>query len=200
MAIEFDCPHCKTHYRLKDEFGGKTATCKNPDCRKVIPIPKPTGDIKAASPADLDAIAAAAFSGEPVKADKPVEEMIPVTCAGCDHTWSVEASKEGKNVRCPECGKVIRVPVRKKDEKADWRTGGGGPSLAKRETGLDREGAFGNVEARGISEGTAREIVKGREAEEEPEERRKRLIKRLVVAVLVLSVVGVGGYFLLKTR
>jgi len=200
MAIEFDCPHCKTHYRLKDEFGGKTATCKNPDCRKVIPIPKPTGAVMAAAPADLDAIAAAAFSGEPVKADKPAEEMIPVTCAGCDHTWTVEASKEGKNVRCPECGKVVRVPIRKKEEKADWRTGGGGPSLAKRETGLDRQGAFGNVAATGISEGTAREIVKSREAEEEPEERRKRLIKRGLLVVLVLSVVGVGGYFLLKTR
>src|SRR3954464_12413523 len=176
MAIEFDCPHCKTHYRLKDEFGGKTATCKNPDCRKVIPIPKPTGAVMTAAPADLDAIAAAAFSDEAAKADKPAEEMIPVTCAGCDHTWKVEASKEGKNVRCPECGKVVRVPIRKKEEKADWRTGGGGPSLAKRETGLDRQGAFGNVAATGISEGTAREIVKGREAEEEPEERRNRLI------------------------
>src|SRR5205823_1025001 len=152
------------------------ATCKNPDCRKVIPIPKPTGTVRAAAPADLDAIAAAAFADEAARADKPAEEMIPVTCTGCDHTWSVEASKEGKNVRCPDCGKVIRVPVRKKEEKADWRTGGG-PSLAKRETGLDRAGAFGNVAATGISEGTAREIVKGREAEEEPDERRKRRLK-----------------------
>ena len=199
MAIEFDCPHCKTHYRLKDEFGGKTATCKTPDCRKVIPIPKPTGPVMSAAPADLDAIAAAAFAEEAAKANKPAEEMIPVTCSGCDHTWSVEASKEGKNVRCPECGKVIRVPVRKKDEKADWRTGGGGPSLAKRETGLDREGAFGNVAATGISEGTAREIVKGREAEEEPEERRKRRLKWGVRIVAGLAVVGAGVYFALKT-
>ena len=22
MAIVFDCPHCKTNYRLEDEFGG----------------------------------------------------------------------------------------------------------------------------------------------------------------------------------
>jgi ribosomal protein S27E len=199
MAIEFDCPHCKTHYRLKDEFGGKTATCKNPDCRKVIPIPKPTGPVMSATPADLDAIAAAAFAEEAAKANKPTEEMIPVTCSGCDHTWSVEASKEGKNVRCPECGKVIRVPIRKKDEKADWRTGGGGPSLAKRDTGLEREGAFGTADTRGISEGTAREIVKGREAEEEPEERRKRRLKWGVRIVAGLAVVGAGVYFALKT-
>jgi ribosomal protein S27E len=199
MAIEFNCPHCKTHYRLKDEFGGKTATCKNPNCRKVIPIPKPSGNGRAGAPVDVDALAAAAFSDEPAMAAM-AEEMIPVTCSGCDHAWSVEASKEGKNVRCPECGKVVRVAPRKKEEKADWRSGGGGPSLAKRETGLDREGAFGNVAATGISAGTAREIVKGREAEEEPEERRKRLIKRGVLGILVLAVLGVGGYFALKTK
>src|SRR5947209_34764 len=164
MAIEFNCPHCKTHYRLKDEFGGKTATCKNPNCRKVIPIPKPTGAVLAAAPADVDALAAAAFSSEPVRIDQ-AEAMIQVTCAGCDHVWSVEASKEGKNVLCPECRRQNRVPMRKKEEKADWRTGGGGPSLAKRETGLDREGAFGNVAATGIAAETAREIVKDREAE-----------------------------------
>src|SRR5262249_17952775 len=145
MAIEFNCPHCKTHYRLKDEFGGKTATCKNPDCRKVIPIPKSGSQFLTSAPADLHAIAAAAFADEAAKGAKRAELMIPVTCSGCDYAWTVEASKEGKNVRCPECGKVVRVPVRKKEEKADWRTRGGGPSLAKRETGLDREGAFGTA-------------------------------------------------------
>jgi hypothetical protein len=199
MAIEFDCPNCKTHYRLKDEFGGKTATCKNPNCRKIIPIPKPTGAVLATTPADLDALAAAAFADEPAKADK-AEEMIQVTCAGCDHVWQVEAAKEGKNVLCPECRRPTRVPMRKKEEKADWRTGGGGPSMAKRDTGMDREGAFATATAGGISQQTAAEIVKGRVEEEEPEERRKRLIKRAVALVLVLGVVGAGVFFLLRAR
>src|SRR6188474_111721 len=103
MAIVFDCPHCKTNYRLKDEFAGKTATCKNPNCRKVIPIPKPVGvgasSKLVAKPVDVDAIAAAAFLDEPAaQADAEQEAMIQVTCIGCDHVWSVEASKEGKNV------------------------------------------------------------------------------------------------------
>src|SRR3712207_3484203 len=99
MAIDFDCPHCGTHYRLKDEVGGKTATCKNPNCRKVIPIPKAQSNGKPAPPADLDAFAAAAFLDDPAQT-KTAEEMITVTCGGCDHTWQVEASKEGKNVLC----------------------------------------------------------------------------------------------------
>jgi len=196
MAIVFDCPHCKTNYRLRDEFGGKTATCKNPNCRKVIPVPLPKGPLRQA---DLDALAAAAFSDEPVVQQQSVEEMIPVTCTACDHHWTVEASKEGKNVLCPECRRPTRVPLRKKQEKADWRTGAG-PTMAKKETGLDREGAFGTVGMGGISDNTAREIVKGREAEVEPEERRKKLIKRGVIGTLVLLVVGAGVYFAVKQR
>ena len=200
MAIVFNCPHCATNYRLKDEFGGKTATCKNPNCRKVIPIPKPSGNGAVVPPADLDALAAAAFSDEPAKADKAAEQMIQVTCSGCDHAWMVEASKEGKNVLCPECRRPNRVPLRQKEGKADWRTGGGGPSLAKRDTGLDREGAFGTANIGGISPEAAREIVKSREAEEEPEERRKRLIKRAVLFVVVASVLGLVGYFAFQQR
>jgi predicted negative regulator of RcsB-dependent stress response len=201
MAIDFDCPHCGTHYRLKDEVGGKTATCKNPSCRKVIPIPKAQSNGKPVAPglpADLDAFAAAAFLDDPAQT-KTAEETISVSCAGCDHTWQVEASKEGKNVLCPECRRPNRVPLRKKAEKADWRTGSG-PTLAKRETGLDREGAFGTAHMGGISDTTAREIVKSREAVEEPEERRKKWIKRGLLVGLTAAVFGVGGYFVFKGR
>src|SRR5262245_33241594 len=200
MAIVFDCPFCGVNYRLKDEVGGKTATCKNPNCRKVIPIPMPNGPVRPPrhTPADLDALAAAAFAEEP--AQKAAEASIEVTCARCDHKWMVEASKEGKNVLCPECRHPNRVPARKKEEKADWRTGGGGPSMARRETGMDREGAFGTAHMGGISDDTARKIVSERVEEVEPEERRKKLLKRGIVTVAVLGVLGAGGYFALKTR
>ncbi|HKA06746.1 MAG TPA: hypothetical protein VKD71_05770, partial [Gemmataceae bacterium] len=161
------------------------------------PIPMPRTPV-AVSPHDLDAMAAAAFSDQPVE-QQAGGEMIAVTCSACDHAWTVEANKEGKNVLCPECRRPNRVPMRKKQEKADWRTGGG-PSMAKKETGLDREGAFGTVGMGGISDDTAREIVKSREAEEEPEERRKKLIKRSVIALVVIAVVGAGGYYLFKSR
>jgi hypothetical protein len=202
MAIVFDCPHCKTNYRLKDDLAGKTATCKNPNCRKVIPIPKAKAVVAAAKPVDVDALAAQMFSDEPAAAAaKVVEEMITVTCTGCDHSWQVEASKEGKNVLCPECRKPTRVPMRKKEEKADWRTGQAGrPSMAKVETGLDVQGAFATNQAGAISQQTAREIVKDREAQEEPEVKRKRLIKRLVLAVVLIGVAGAGGYFAFKKR
>ena len=196
MAIVFDCPHCKTNYKLKDDVGGKTATCKNPNCRKVINIPMPKKPVAVAAPADLDAFAAAAFADDP--AAKPVaEEMLTVTCAGCDHTWQVEASKEGKNVLCPECRKPNRVPPRKKEGPVDWKTGGGGPSGRIRETGDDQN--IRNV-ATGIGDETARAIVKDRDAQEEPEERRKRRLKLAGYSLLGLAVVGTTAFFAMRAR
>lgn len=201
MAIVFDCPHCKTNYRLKDEFAGKTATCKNPNCRKVIPIPKPVAVAASSKKLDVDAVAAAAFSDEPVAQEESGPgEMIQVTCIGCDHMWQVESEKEGKNVLCPECRKANRVPERKKAEKADWRGGPNKPSLAKVETGLDRDGAWTSANVGGISTKTAQEIMKERDAVEEPEVRRKKLIKRGSIGLLLMLGLGVGIYFLVKGR
>src|SRR5262245_37337297 len=64
LPLVFDCPHCKTNDKLKDDVGGKTATCKNPNCRKVINIPMPKTPVAVAAPADLDAFAAAAFADD----------------------------------------------------------------------------------------------------------------------------------------
>jgi hypothetical protein len=200
MAIVFDCPHCKEKYRLKDEFGGKTATCKNPNCRKVIPIPKPKDPVPASKKVDVDALAAAMFSEEAVVAEKVEEATIQVTCTGCDHVWMVEASKEGKNVLCPECRKPNRVPPRKKEEKADWRTGSGRPTLAKVETGLDVQGAFATTNVGSIGQATAREIVRDRDSKEEPEVIRKRWIKRGIWGFVVLLAIGGAGYYVVKQR
>jgi hypothetical protein len=201
MAIVFDCPHCKTNYRLKDEFAGKTATCKNPNCRKVIPIPKPNTPVLASKKVNVDELAAQLFADEGPAVQKVAEEQIQVTCIGCDHVWFVEASKEGKNVLCPECRKPNRVPLRQKEQKADWRTGGTGkPSMARVETGMDVQGAFASAHAGGISQQTAHEIVKDREAEEEPEVRRKRLIKRGLIGTVVVALLAGGIYYLVKQR
>jgi hypothetical protein len=201
MAIVFDCPHCKTNYRLKDEFAGKTATCKNPNCRKIIPIPQPTTPVGAAKKLDVDALAAALFSDEMTATQAGPGEMIQVTCIGCDHVWSVEAAKEGKNVLCPECRRPNRVPTRKKEEKVDWRTGADGrPTLAKRESGLDVEGAFATTDLGSIGRDTAKKIVDERAAEEEPEVRRKKLIKRGIIGTVVVVLLAGGIYYGIKQR
>ncbi len=199
MAISCKCPHCVTTYRLKDEFAGKKVTCKNAACRKLFEVPKPP-PAPVAKPLDVDALAAATFADEPVVVKK-VETTVKVTCAGCDHVWEVESSKAGKNVQCPECGKVNKVPVPKVEAKLDWRsTNDGKPTLARRDTGPKVEGAWDARETSVISQQTAKKMVDEELSEEEPEVVRKRWIKRGVYGTLLVAVLGYGGYYLYSSR
>jgi DNA-directed RNA polymerase subunit RPC12/RpoP len=133
MAIEFDCPHCGHHYRLKDDLAGKAAACKN--CRKKITIPQPVtvpGDDPPA-PVDVEAAAVAALSDAPKAEEDPAQKLIPVECNYCGHKWTEPLSRAGKNTLCPdpECRQRVKIPE-PKDELYDWRqTRTKGPSLAK---------------------------------------------------------------------
>ena len=68
MAIEFNCPHCATPYRLKDELAGKKAACKNPDCRQVFTVPAPKATVP---PTAGPPPAAKPVNGAPKPAAKP---------------------------------------------------------------------------------------------------------------------------------
>ncbi len=201
MAISCNCPNCGTSYRLKDEFAGKKVTCKNAACRKPFEVPKPKLEpVLVAKPLDVDALAAATFSDEPVVVKK-VETTVKVTCAGCDHVWDVESSKAGKNVQCPECGKVNKVPAPKVEGKLDWRsTNDGKPTLARRDTGPKVEGAWDARETSVISQETAKKMVDEELSEEEPEVVRKRWVKRGVYGTLLVAALVYGGYSLYSSR
>lgn len=134
MAIVFDCPHCRTPYRLRDELAGKKAKCKNPACGHVLDIPQPgappAANGKAPSSAEVEAAAMAALADEAPE-QTAAATAIPMTCAACDHHWTEPPERAGKNVLCPECQHRQKVPVPKDPAKRDWRAGPTGPSLAK---------------------------------------------------------------------
>lgn len=124
MPIDARCPFCNKAYRLKDELSGKNVTCANGACRKIFQVVA----------LDADTIAAAALSDE-IPAQKPAEQRtVGMSCVICEHKWTLPEEMQGKNVLCPECKHRQKVPEQKSGQPADWRTGGGGPSLAKRET------------------------------------------------------------------
>jgi hypothetical protein len=139
MAIEFNCPYCATPYKLKDEFAGKKATCRNGMCRKVIAIPqagtatlKPGDTPPPVPPIDVEAAAMSALADGPTEKADP--QTIAMVCEFCNHKWTEPVAKAGKNVLCqnPECRQRMKVPVPKDHTPADWREGGvKGPSLAK---------------------------------------------------------------------
>jgi hypothetical protein len=114
MTIKFTCPHCRKPLRVKDHLAGRKAQC--PGCRKPLTVPA-----LLSKPADVETIAAAALSEEP-KATPPVEQAtIEFRCFYCDEQVRVGADLAGKQTPCPECRRIIKVPVLEKTQPKDWR-------------------------------------------------------------------------------
>ena len=182
MAIEFNCPHCKEPYRLKDELAGRKATCKNPDCRQQITIPMPP------SAAELEATAHSALSDETPKVEAaaaPAEKAIPMTCSFCGHQWSEPMSKAGKNTLCPECRHRLKVPEPKEDVPDDWRQQKTKLPSGAKERHEKLEGVQDAADAKVVSG----EALRGADAgiEYEPRSFKKRLSQPVgAVAVICL--------------
>lgn len=128
MPIETHCPSCQKQYRLKDELGGKSVKCSNPDCRQVFTITakpngKPAAKPKAAPKpeADAEAVAAQVLSESPEDTKPAAERTIIVECYNCNFKWPEPESKAGKFALCPECRTRNKVPELKKAKAADWR-------------------------------------------------------------------------------
>jgi hypothetical protein len=141
MAIKFNCPYCRKALSVKDHLAGKKAQC--PACKKSLTIPTGTR-APLSKPADLEALAAAAFADEP-KAPTPALEQatIEFKCYYCDEQVRVSADLAGKQTPCPECRRIIKVPLLEKTQPKDWRTMDTRlPAGARRDVGPPPEGAW----------------------------------------------------------
>ena len=145
MTIRFKCPNavCKKVLVVKDELAGKRARC--PACKQSVSIPAPLS-----APVDLEAFAAAAFADEPavkkaVPAAAPSAEArtIDFACSYCDAELHLPADQGGKQVPCPECRRIIKVPQLKVEKAKDWRdVEKKGPSFAKKDEPVKPVGAW----------------------------------------------------------
>jgi tetratricopeptide (TPR) repeat protein len=199
MAIAFSCPHCGELYRLKDELAGKRVTCRKTTCRKVFAIPGNAPKVSA--PVDAEALAAAALAEEPaVKQPTGPQKKIKVTCEYCDHAFEVEASMAGKNVRCPECGKIVKAPALVEQKPIDWRTGGDGrPSMAKREKDPALDGAWEAERTFAKRESLEQAGAIAKEEETEPVPIGKR-IRQIVLLLAGLGLIAWGAIWFTKSR
>jgi hypothetical protein len=211
MPIETACPHCKTKYRLKDEFVGKSVTCRTDACRKTFvvmgqpvvagsaPAKKQPAKPAAASPppppVDAEALAAELFSEE-FETKKAEDKLMAVVCEICSHTWQEPSSKIGKIVLCPECKHRQKIPEPKK-KTADWRDASGGRRLLEKGPELPKD----------LQEQTMQDVSIGALSEagaiEAPEVEPRPLKDYLIFGGLVLAIIaGVtfGVLFLMKSK
>jgi hypothetical protein len=115
MAIKFNCPHCKKEFIVKDNLAGLRRAC--PACKKMLTVPAPNS-----APANVEEFAAAALADKP-EAAEPVKEAetIEFVCSYCDTKVAVAADLAGKQTSCPECRRIVKVPLPKKADPKDWR-------------------------------------------------------------------------------
>lgn len=199
MAIEFDCPFCRHHYRLRDELAGKPATCKG--CRNKITIPTPgqLAEVAKVDAAAAEAAALAALADEPV-AEKPKNTVIDVECNYCNHKWTEPIERAGKNTVCknPECRQRIKIPEPKDEGQYDWRqTRTKGPSLAK-QNNEKLEGVQDAAEAKVVS-GDSLKKADATGIEYEPTPLKRKLMFVTIIALFVGGVVF-GAVYLTKSR
>jgi DNA-directed RNA polymerase subunit RPC12/RpoP len=199
MAIEFDCPHCGHHYRLKDELAGKTAACKN--CRAKIVIPQPV-TVSQRPAADVEAAAVALLAETSDAQPNTVKQTVEVECNYCGHKWTEPIARAGKNTLCPnmECRQRIKIPEPKDEGQYDWRQARSrGPSLAKQ----NLEKLEGVQDAADVSlvSGQALKEADVFEEELEPRPLREKLLFVLVPLALLAGLAwGIRSYLVSRTE
>src|SRR4051812_48601383 len=114
MTIKFTCPHCHKALSVKDHLAGKRAAC--PSCKRTLMIPAPIG-----AAADVEALAAAAFADAAAAAPAQPTGPIAFICPYCDESVQVAAELAGKQTPCPQCRRIIKVPMPVQDQPKDWR-------------------------------------------------------------------------------
>jgi DNA-directed RNA polymerase subunit M/transcription elongation factor TFIIS len=190
MAIKFNCPHCKRALTVKDDsLAGKKAACTG--CKKIIVIPQPT---PAALAEDVEALAAAALKeGEAAAAAAPTQ-TIDFECPQCGEAIKVSREFAGKNAPCPECRRIVKVPMPKTKEGAEWRQKDTLPSGARRDTEPAPEGAWESSRARGVS---AEALIEAGVVKEKkrPGLTPRQKVYRWSAAGAVAAAVLIGGIF-----
>ncbi len=110
MPISVPCPSCKASLKVQDNLAGKKIKC--PRCSQVVAVPstKPEAALAAAR-APAPSVSAPAAETSTSAATKPAAPSgtVSVPC-GCGKKLQVRAELAGKAVKCPGCGKTVRVP------------------------------------------------------------------------------------------
>src|SRR5437588_7406190 len=159
MTLKFSCPHCRKAIRVKEELAGKKAKC--PACQQVLTIPTVARSsspepAKSTTESDLEAQALSALaeqSNSPSSPSSPAAaggKTIDFQCPFCDEKIRLGADLAGKRAPCPECRRIIKVPLLEKADPKDWRKVDVHAPLIRDHRGAPApEGAWGSEVSRG---------------------------------------------------
>jgi hypothetical protein len=143
----------------------------------------------------VEALAAAALGDTKAEAAAQAGQTIDFECPQCGEAIKMSRDLAGKNAPCPECRRIIKVPVPKTKEGADWRRKDDTlPSGARRDTEPAPEGAWEPSRAKGVSAEALIEagVVKKKKR---PGLTRRQKVYRWTAGVTVAVVALVGGLF-----
>ncbi len=194
MSIRFNCPHCKKTLKVPTQHAGRQARC--PGCKQAVNIP--TLDPVVA--AEIEEFAAAALTDEPKPQNVEAKDVGTVTfhCSFCDEEIEVSAELAGQQTPCPECRRIIKVPLPTKKEPLDWRkvTARGPAAGMRRDEPAAPEGAWGSTNASRVSSVAIQEA----QELEKPPLTTKQWIKRGILVAGVLVVIGAGAWAFMHFR
>ncbi len=190
MSIAFKCPNCQQAYTVKDDLAGKRVVCKA--CKKQIKVPAPVAASSAPAP-EVESLAVAALAEEPAAAAAEAPVTFTAECPNCMEQVQFDVKLAGKQSPCPNCRRIIRVPVPTTGTPKDWRAADHRPQFVKHRPDAALEGAWGNtthidiVDRESLLEAGA--IQKRRRRELTPEQKAKRWALLGVTALVAFGVV-----------
>ena len=134
----------------------------------------------------------------PAGPDKP---PIKFACTFCDEEVAFDASQAGKQIPCPACTRIVRVPMPKETKAKDWRTvEKKGPSAAVASQPEKLENAWGTENNAKVSQKALIEagvVAKAPKKKVPLDERIARWVKRGLLAAVVI---GVGAWLYSMSR
>jgi hypothetical protein len=139
MSIAFQCPSCRKPYTVKDDLAGKKVVCRA--CKKPVIVPR--SSTLAAPSAEVESLAVSALVEEPAAAVAEAASSFEAECPNCMEVVTWEASKAGKQAPCPQCKRIVRVPMPADGKPKDWRAAPDKPAGAKVEVDADLDSAWG---------------------------------------------------------
>ena len=217
MPIRIQCGGCKKVLAVKDHLAGKRVAC--PVCKTSVQVPGSSGAPlpvrpKGPSAEELENLAAESLGGDAAKPDAAPPTEAPAangqgatkppilfSCNYCEAELKVEFEQAGKQMPCPECSRVVKVPLPKEEKPKDWRTvQKAGPSMAASSQPEKLDNAWGTEGTKKVSQAALVEagVVAKPAARKAPlADRVATWIKRAVVGAIVAAIavwlIGVKG-------